>query len=114
MLKPTSWSRPCVVTGTCVCMCLQSWVYPNRCSQHHLALKSEVYKRVNDAFIVTVSWQTVVSPVPVLPRDLFPGSGLGYGKGRERCNVGESRNATPKWDFLPCSKSDPIHTLTQL
>ena len=49
----------------------------------------------------------------MLPRDSFPGSGLGSGKGRGRNNIGESLNAAPKWNFLPCWKLDPIHTLTQ-
>ena len=49
----------------------------------------------------------------MLPRDSCPGSGLGSGKGRGRNNIGESLNAAPKRNFLPCWKLDPIHTLTQ-
>ena len=100
MPKSASWA---------VHMCTSRFVHtearPHRCSQHHLALKSGVYRgRVNGAFIVSVSRQTTASLVWMLPRDSFPGSGLDCGKGRGRNNVGESLKRSAQTESPPLLK----------
>lgn len=75
MPKSASWAMRECIPGF-----VHTEAGPHRCSQHHLALKRGVCRRLNGAFVVSVSQQIIPASCGCCPETLFLVLGLVVGR----------------------------------